>query len=373
MKEKICIGIVCVAAVIQVLLLVGLTIIPKYEPTNDKPDDAISQAIYDAVGDDVCYYADWDDGGVEYFYCYVIKDGHQEKTVVYDIWVTANNVIKEQEITERVCITLYHTIPGGMTYCVSMHNYSNDELLYADYEGLQRLVVGGNERNFDCMYNEPSVYMTLSDIKYLEIDAEIQEKAKQENIDWYILWPELENIELFAYDAYWNGKMPDDAISKAICETVNYDVFYLGKSDESDDSVLCYEYHIRDKNMDVNGISKIIGATITAVNKTIKEDSITDLVSISFYQHNIYGGEEKVLSVYNYSDYRLESPDFEGMEVVEISGSDYEECLYNCPETYISLPNIKYLYINRNIQKAAKKQGIDWYDYWPDLEKIVVS
>lgn len=54
MKEKICIGIVCVVGVIQVLLLVGL-IIPKYGPTNDKPDDVISQAIYDIVGDEIYY------------------------------------------------------------------------------------------------------------------------------------------------------------------------------------------------------------------------------------------------------------------------------------------------------------------------------
>ena len=194
MKEKLCIGIVCVAGVIKLLLLAG-TLIPEY--TSDKPDDDISQAIYDAVGDDVCYYADWDDGGVEYFYCYVIEDGHQEKTVVHDILVTANNAIKEQEIAERVCITLYHAIPGGLTYCVSMHNYSNNELLYADYKGLQRLVIGGNDMYSDCIYNEPSVYTTLPDIKYLEIYTEIQEKAKRKGIDWYDYWPDLESVEVF--------------------------------------------------------------------------------------------------------------------------------------------------------------------------------
>lgn len=367
MMKKICIGIVCVAAVIQVLLLVG-TMIPEY--TSDKPDDAISQAIHDVVGDDVYYYADWDDRGIEYFYCYVIKEGHQEKTVVHDIFVVANKIIKEQEITGRVCIMLYHPIPGGMTYCVSMHNYSNDELLYADYKGLQRLVIGGNDMDSDCIYNEPSVYTTLTDIKYLEIDAEIQEKAKQENIDWYIIWPELENVELFAYDVYWDGKMPDDAISKAICETVNYDVFYLGKSDGPDDIGLCYKYHIRDKNMDVNGISKIIGATIRTVNDTIKKENITDYVSINFYWCNEFGTEEVVLSLHNYSDSQFEYPDLEGLGRVVILGGYYEEFKYNNPEIYSLLPNIKYLEVKEHIQEKADLQGIDWYDYWPDLESI---
>lgn len=374
MKEKICIGIVCVVGVIQVLLLVGL-IIPKYGPTNDKPDDVISQAIYDIVGDEIYYQGKEERSSSVLYYEYLIRDTKKHKSdYLDDLVIAVNETIINKNITNKVDIVFYHELPGGSGQCIELENYSDCKLEYPDCEGLQTLTITGFSRHCeDCIYDEPLIYMNIPNIKYLKVSEQVQKKADEQDIDWYECWPDLESIEMYGEGENFKSKRPDDTISQTIYEAVNSDVFYLGKSDEPDDTGLCYEYHIRDKNKDVSKISDIIGATVTALNDAIKEENITDLVSISFYQYDERGREEMVLSLYNYSDYRLESPDFEGMEVVEISGSDYKECLYNCPETYISLPNIKYLYINRNIQKAAKKQGIDWYDYWPDLEKIVVS
>lgn len=375
MKEKICIGIVGVAAVIQVLLLVGLIIIPKYKPTNDKPDDAISQAIYDIVGDEIYYQGKEERSSSVLYYEYLIRDTNEHKSdYLDDLVIAVNETIIKKNITNKVDIVFFHELPGGSGQCIELENYSDYKLEYPDCEGLQTLTITGFSRHCEeCIYDEPSIYMNLPNIKYLKVSEQVQKKADEQDIDWYALWPSLESLEVYGRGESFKSKRPDDAISQNVYQAVNSNAFYLGKSEDEETAEVYYKYYIRDKDKDVSEISDIVGAIVTAVNKAIKEENITDLVSINIYQCDEQGKEALVLSLGNYSDFRLDYADFEGMEVARIYGSDYEEHPYNCPETYISLPNIKYLYINRNIQKAAKKQGIDWYDYWPDLEKIVVS
>ncbi|MBR1471943.1 MAG: hypothetical protein IJ600_09925 [Lachnospiraceae bacterium] len=36
-------------------------------------------------------------------------------------------------------------------------------------------------------------------------------------------------------------------------------------------------------------------------------------------------------------------------------------------------PTPKELHIDQGIQDRADDMGIDWYSYWPDLEKVVIE
>ena len=76
----------------------------------------------------------------------------------------------------------------------------------------------------------------------------------------------------------------------------------------------------------------------------------------------------------NSSDKNRTYVNYENLECLRIWGSTVgsEESIYNDPATYKDFPNIKCLWVSEKIQKKADEAGIDWYEYWPDLEKVEV-
>ena len=356
---------ICIFLLFMVMLLSGCA---SVEFENKEPDDVISTAIYEAIGDEFYYLGSNKYTDADLSYMYLIRHfDERQREVLYDVINTVNETIKKEEIKDKVCIIFCRELSGGATIkCIIMKNYSNNELQNPDCEGLQNLMIMGCEFN-DCVCEQPMTYIALSNIKYLEIDVEIQERAEKEGIDWFECWPELEKMEVAAFGETYKCKMADDAISNAIHEAVGYEAFYLGKK-QNTGAELCYEYYIRDRWRSDIELAEILRDVVTAVNNTIKEENITDLVSINFY----YKTEEVVLSLHNYSDSQLEYPDLEGLGRVVILGNYSEGFKYNRPKTYSLLPNIKYLEVKEHIQENANFEGIDWYDYWPDLENIVL-
>ena len=45
-----------------------------------------------------------------------------------------------------------------------------------------------------------------------------------------------------------------------------------------------------------------------------------------------------------------------------------DDSIYNKASTYINLPDIKSLVVEKKIDQSAEEEGIDWYEIWPDLE-----
>lgn len=64
--------------------------------------------------------------------------------------------------------------------------------------------------------------------------------------------------------------------------------------------------------------------------------------------------------------------DDQGIVGLYIYSSEYESEFdnYMMPERYKNIPNIKYLEIDEVINKIATEQGVDWYEYWPDLVEV---
>ena len=50
-------------------------------------------------------------------------------------------------------------------------------------------------------------------------------------------------------------------------------------------------------------------------------------------------------------------------EIRRQRGSPYDKQSIN-----INLPDIKSLVVSEKIARSAEKEGIDWYEIWPDLE-----
>ena len=43
------------------------------------------------------------------------------------------------------------------------------------------------------------------------------------------------------------------------------------------------------------------------------------------------------------------------------------------PALYSEIEGIKELHVDKSIQDKADDMGIDWYNYWPDLETVVIE
>ncbi|MBQ4537090.1 MAG: hypothetical protein II994_05675, partial [Lachnospiraceae bacterium] len=113
---------------------------------------------------------------------------------------------------------------------------------------------------------------------------------------------------------------------------------------------------------------------VTAVNEAIEADGITQKIDI-YVGYEKDGGYEPIAYLSNYSDDELISPDYTGLQRLEIMGKygeDGSTYLYNDPIVYAEIPDIKCLKVTNLIKERAEAEGIDWYEYWPELESVEV-
>ena len=85
------------------------------------------------------------------------------------------------------------------------------------------------------------------------------------------------------------------------------------------------------------------------------------------------GGMEVVFLLGNYSDEASEKADLYGAKciIVRYPGISRCETLMD-PEIYTVVEDVRFFKIDEEMQKIAQEQGIDWYQVWPTLEKIVL-
>ncbi len=167
---------------------------------NKMPDDEISRAVYEALGTDVYYVKSYKNEFDVICYWYIVKS--YDSDLLYKFVTTINEAIEENEITEKVSISYMTEIPGCLASIIELSNYSNRVLKKPDYEKLQHVEIEGTmvnvEKEFD-FYNDPSTYFNLPDVRYLEVNQKINDQAKEQGINWYEVWPDLEQMEIFQH------------------------------------------------------------------------------------------------------------------------------------------------------------------------------
>ena len=85
----------------------------------------------------------------------------------------------------------------------------------------------------------------------------------------------------------------------------------------------------------------------------------------------ISGGRAVMFSARNYNDV---GDVYEGLYYLRILDQlNYYNEEANDLTLYSQIEGIKELHVDKGIQDKADDMGIDWYSYWPDLEKIVVE
>ena len=177
-----------------ILLLSGCR--PVDYSYNHDADDMISTAIYNEIGGEDIYYQGKEvtsENVTTYEYLIV----HQERGQLEQLISAVNAVLVAEDINNKISIECWVRISGAIVLDARLTNYSDDTLREPDYDMLQRLHIGFDIMTHSNLYDQPSCYLSLSKIKCLEIPEKMQQKAAAENIDWYEIWPELENVEVY--------------------------------------------------------------------------------------------------------------------------------------------------------------------------------
>ncbi|MCM1385357.1 MAG: hypothetical protein NC243_12550, partial [Lachnoclostridium sp.] len=132
---------------------------------NHRADDAISRAVYKAVGAKELYYEGQREENVNIVrYDYYIN---KEKEGLAEEVIDAVNVVLEQEKTKnKIAIPFIEEIPGAGEPMFIIRNYIYAESFSANYEKLQYLWILGTDVGMqESIYNDPETYKNFPDIR----------------------------------------------------------------------------------------------------------------------------------------------------------------------------------------------------------------
>lgn len=170
--------------------------------------DTVARAVHKQVGRKVSYWrkAISTDGIRQYMYSILDEE---EKTLV-DMAETVDEVLKEKDIREKVVLVIMEEWDGRdlLIPVINLSNYNEVVVGVSDdsddyqSQSLNYLIIYGNEGSKNSLYNQASTYINLKNIKYLRVVDVVNQNAKEEGIDWYEIWPDLEGYEVFKQDSH---------------------------------------------------------------------------------------------------------------------------------------------------------------------------
>ena len=189
-KVKKIIGI----SIVFVLILLGLSRVNRCgnnSPNHGTPYDNFSRAIYREMGDDIWYYYKDKGRSGEKEYYYIIEKCDRDTITRF------SKVLNDLGQKEKKKIAIYVEVedPYGSESVLNLKNYSNDNSERADYERFYALSI--SYPDFEEGLRNPQTYTGIEGIKYLRIDSEMQKRAEEQGIDWYEIWPDLEDIVVY--------------------------------------------------------------------------------------------------------------------------------------------------------------------------------
>ena len=153
---------------------------------------------------------------------------------------------------------------------------------------------------------------------------------------------------------------PDNELSKRINETFDEDIYYISKKDSQGIQV----YHFLLKKQD----KEIVKKFMQIVDDELKR---TDKKTIVRICNQVFDELEDTSILANYSDNSVEEADLEGAKRITIQYPVMSYCeIFMDPEIYMVIDDVRFLTIDREMQKIAEEQGIDWYQVWPTLEEM---
>ena len=189
-KIKKIIGI----SIVFVLILLGLSRMNRCgdnSPNRGIPYDKFSRAIYREMGDDIWYYYKDKGRSGEKEYYYIIEKCDRDTITRFS--KVLNDLAQEEK--KKIAIYVEVEDPYGSESVLNLKNYSNDNSERADYERFYALSI--SYPDFEEELRNPQTYTGIEGIKYLRIDSEMQKRAEEQRIDWYEIWPDLEDVVVY--------------------------------------------------------------------------------------------------------------------------------------------------------------------------------
>ena len=189
-KIKKIIGI----SIVFVLILLGLSRMNRCgdnSPNRGIPYDKFSRAIYREMGDDIWYYYKDKGRSGEKEYYYIIEKCDRDTITRFS--KVLNDLAQEEK--KKIAIYVEVEDPYGSESVLNLKNYSNDNSERADYERFYALSI--SYPDFEEGLRNPQTYTGIEGIKYLRIDSEMQKRAEEQGIDWYEIWPDLEDVVVY--------------------------------------------------------------------------------------------------------------------------------------------------------------------------------
>lgn len=189
-KIKKIIGI----SIVFVLILLGLSRMNRCgdnSPNRGIPYDKFSRAIYREMGDDIWYYYKDKGRSGEKEYYYIIEKCDRDTITRFS--KVLNDLAQEEK--KKIAIYVEVEDPYGSESVLNLKNYSNNNSEQADYERFYALSI--SYPDFEEGLRNPQTYTGIEGIKYLRIDSEMQKKAEEQGIDWYEIWPDLEDVVVY--------------------------------------------------------------------------------------------------------------------------------------------------------------------------------
>ncbi len=189
-KIKKIIGI----SIVFVLILFGLSRMNRCgnnSPNRGIPYDKFSRAIYREMGDDIWYYYKDKGRSGEKEYYYIIEKCDRDTITRFS--KVLNDLAQEEK--KKIAIYVEVEDPYGSESVLNLKNYSNDNSERADYERFYALSI--SYPDFEEGLRNPQTYTGIEGIKYLRIDSEMQKRAEEQGIDWYEIWPDLEDVVVY--------------------------------------------------------------------------------------------------------------------------------------------------------------------------------
>ena len=160
-------------------------------PNRGIPYDKFSRAIYREMGDDIWYYYKDKGRSGEKEYYYIIEKCDRDTITRFS--KVLNDLAQEEK--KKIAIYVEVEDPYGSESVLNLKNYSNDNSEQADYERFYALSI--SYPDFEEELRNPQTYTGIEGIKYLRIDSEMQKRAEEQRIDWYEIWPDLEDVVVY--------------------------------------------------------------------------------------------------------------------------------------------------------------------------------
>ena len=160
-----------------------------------------------------------------------------------------------------------------------------------------------------------------------------------------------------------NNLKPDDEFSESVKNKFG-DSFRYNAHEESERYGSYYTYEIREQNIEtVTEFFQFANDSFGGTDKKIT-------ISVGIVQVEGLGVP---FSIRNYTDEGCDKADLEGLYNLHITHLMFDhDSIWDDLSIYTSFKGVKYLTVTDVIQQKADEQGVDWYEYWPELVSIEI-